>query len=104
MCSKPGFTDHRGCLAVVGRARGDRPRIHVVTYLVRRPIVPGEGPRRRGAARIGGSRLSGEPLRELAQPPPRVLVVSLSVGARLARAVVVDAADAVELRVADQPQ
>ena len=55
---QPGSTDHRGCLGAVGRVRVDRPRIHVVTPPGSRPIGSGEGPRRRGAARIGGSRLS----------------------------------------------
>jgi hypothetical protein len=35
----------RGCLGVVGRARVDRPRIHVVNHLGRRPIGYGEGER-----------------------------------------------------------
>ena len=43
-----------------GASQGRSPRIHVVDLPGSRPIVPGEAPRRRGAARIGGLRLSGQ--------------------------------------------
>src|ERR671923_233592 len=49
----------RGCLVVVGAVRGDRPSILRVVPFGARPIGPGGDPRRRGAAGIGGFRLSG---------------------------------------------
>ncbi len=48
----------RGCTGVVGAARGDRPSILRVVPFGARPIASGGDPRRRGAARIAGSRLS----------------------------------------------